>query len=58
MYLQCTVNLTRFFGAHQDNSDKVENNRSLKKFRERITSWYIIGDGSLKEVELKLKFTF
>lgn len=58
MYLQCTVNFPRFFGAHQDNSDEVENNRSLKKFREGITSWYIIGDGSLKEVELKLDFTF
>lgn len=54
MYLQCIVNSSRLLGAHPDDSDKVENGKSLK-YKERVTSGYVIGDGSLGETELNLE---
>jgi len=48
------TNSPRFFGAHQDDSHKVENDQSVK-YREGKGS--ILG-ASLEEVELKLNFRF
>lgn len=39
-------------------SDKVGNDKSLKKYKKGMTSGYVIGDGSLEETESKLNFRF
>lgn len=36
MHLWCTVDSPRFFEAHQDDSDKVENDKSLQKYKDGI----------------------
>lgn len=58
MHLWCTVDSPRFFEAHQDDSDKVENDKSLQKYKDGINSGCVIGDASLEEMELKLNFRF
>ena len=48
----------RFFEAHQDDSGKVENDKSLQKYKDGINSGCVVGDASLEEMELKLNFRF
>lgn len=48
--------LFQVLGAYPDDSDKVENGKSLKKYKERVAYGYVIGDGSSGETELNCRF--